>query len=297
MRAAILGLGLLVTGCGADESVAAGPRPLGVMSFNVLCYFCGDDAEYDPWEQRLAHFGDIFARHAPDLIGLQELAPKTTLPTNVQEMLSVAPGFEALTYVQENGVEYPDSTILYRSERLTPLEHGTYWLGPDPDEPFSNGLCETQTAARTVEWARLLDAAGRRELVFVTTHFDANSPCQERSAPILLERTAPFAATHPIVVTGDFNATPSDPAFTILTEDPEHSGLTLGDTQALADGWSVVTNLDPPPEYDLGARIDHVFVGGAASWHVMAWSADLTAYGAKRRYPSDHRPIIALLGY
>jgi len=44
------------------------------MTFNVLCSFC-NLREFDPWSERLAYFGDIFARHDPDLIGLQELSP------------------------------------------------------------------------------------------------------------------------------------------------------------------------------------------------------------------------------
>ena len=44
----------------ADVLFDATPAPmtLRVMTFNVLCSFCGGD-EYDPWSARLAYFEDL----------------------------------------------------------------------------------------------------------------------------------------------------------------------------------------------------------------------------------------------
>jgi endonuclease/exonuclease/phosphatase family metal-dependent hydrolase len=95
------------------------------------------------------------------------------------------------------------------------VEHGFYWLSPTPDEPYSTGFANPQLA-RLVVWARLRALAEDHEFVFATTHFDNNSPSQELSAPLVLERTAALADELPVIMVGDFNSQPVDPAYALL---------------------------------------------------------------------------------
>lgn len=291
MRTALLSSLLVVVGCGDDVSEPRGPEPMTVMTFNVLCSLC-KTAEYDPWEERLEYFRDIFARHDPDIVGIQELTP---LGDEVAQMLDVLPGRAAVYFEPDDALPYPDAIIFYKRSRFSVLDSGEYWLSPTPEVPNSTGFASPQLA-RLVVWAKLRDRAGDRDLLFVTTHFDNNSPSQTLSAPLVKERTAPFAAELPVVVTGDFNSKPGTEAWVTLTT--EVGGFALSDTQALAAEWGVVTNQEPAPDYALDDRIDHVFVGGTpSSWTVSNWNADLTTYGAKGRYPSDHFPITTTLDY
>lgn len=280
-----------LSGCGDDDGGGKSSPPLTVMTFNVLCSFC-DTRNYDPWEERLPYFGDIFARHDPDLIGLQELTP---FFDEVDEILAQAPGREAIYYAPPVGLTYPDAMILYRASRFTLLEHGEYWLSPTPEVPLSIGFVAAQLP-RLVVWARLYDIEADREIFFATSHFDNNSPSQERSAPLLQERTAPFVEDHPVIVVGDFNSRPPSTAYGILTDDASR-GFAFQDTFDLAE-WRLVSNQTPLPPYDINARIDHIFVAGdGIKWSVGDWAADLTVYGALQRYPSDHFPIVATVAY
>jgi endonuclease/exonuclease/phosphatase family metal-dependent hydrolase len=282
----LLAAALLMTACGSDDG--GGTERLKVMTYNILCSFC-DPRNYDRWEDRLPYFGDIFARHDPDLIGVQELTP---LGDEVGQIRAQAPGYGAVYFAPPGEDSYPDSLILYRESRFTVLEHGEYWLSPTPDVPRSIGFVRFQFP-RLVVWARLLDRASDRELLFANTHFDNNSPSQELSAPLLRERTAPFADL-PLLVVGDFNSRPNSTAYGILTQ-AAADGITLEDSFDLAS-WRIVTNQVPVPAYDVSGRIDHIFVGGAgATWSVVDWLADLTVYGPNGRYPSDHFPVVAEL--
>jgi endonuclease/exonuclease/phosphatase family metal-dependent hydrolase len=295
----VAALVLVLSGCGesTDNGAApsASPPALAVMSFNVLCSFC-DLRNFDPWSERLVDFGDIVARHDPDLIGLQELSPP---PINngmeVEQILAHAPGRTAISFTSAPGA-YPDATILYRTTRFNVLDHGSYWLSPTPDVPMSIGFAKTQLP-RLVVWARLADnAAGGRELYFATTHFDNNSPSQEKSAPLLQERTAPFAANQPVIVVGDFNSRPDSTAYRILTTDASR-GFVFQNAFDLTP-LRVVTNQTPPPAYDVNDRIDHIFLAGSGiTWSVRDWVVDLTVYGAKQRYPSDHFPVVAEVNF
>ena len=89
MRRTAVAFALLLSGCGSDEALdkAPGPRPATVMTFNVMCSICGS-SDFDPWEKRLAYFGDIFERYDPDLVGIQELTPIGDEVAQVQAELS-----------------------------------------------------------------------------------------------------------------------------------------------------------------------------------------------------------------
>jgi endonuclease/exonuclease/phosphatase family metal-dependent hydrolase len=288
----VLGLLLSTLGCGEDpeETTPLPKKSLSVMTFNVLCSIC-KGGEYDPWAERLGYFEDIFERHDPDLIGIQELSP---LSGEVDALLDRLPDRAALYFQEEGWPPYPDAAIYYRKSRFSVLESGQYWLSPTPDVPRSIGFASPQLP-RLVYWARLLDRAGDREMFFASTHFDNNSPSQEKSAPLALERTAPFAAAMPVVFVGDFNAKPGSAAYQTLTEDSSQ-GFVFQNAYDLAPSPGIVENQDPDPVYDPASRIDHVFVAGAGvAWTAASWHADLTVYGAKNRYPSDHFPVVATL--
>src|SRR5690606_25064386 len=132
-----------------------------------------------------------------------------------------------------------------------------YWLSPTPDVPLSVGFSPPQFA-RLVAWAKFHEPASGAEFLFATTHFDNNSPSQELSAPLLLERTEAEADGLPVIVTGDFNSRPNSVAYGILVGG---DGFALTNSFDLAgDNWSVESNLDPAPDYDPSIRIDHMVV-------------------------------------
>ncbi len=292
LAAGFLALLLTLSACGDDDGGASFSPSLKVMSFNVLCSIC-NPREYDPWAERLDYFEDIFARYDPDLIGVQELTP---LGNEIGQLLAQAPGRTALYYRPPGDYSYPDAAIFYRTERFELVEEGSYWLSPTPDEPLSTGFVEFQLP-RLVYWARLRDlAAGGQEIFFATTHFDNNSPSQQLSAPLLQERTAPYVAEQPVIVIGDFNSRPNSTAYRLLTEDATH-GFVFQNSFDLAP-TRIVTNQVPAPEFDVADRIDHIFLAGAdLDWVVDDWAVDMTVYGARDRYPSDHFAIYSEVRY
>jgi endonuclease/exonuclease/phosphatase family metal-dependent hydrolase len=264
------------------------PDPMVVMTFNVLCSFCDDT--YDPWEDRVGYISDTIARHEPDLVGLQELFTAD----EVQQLLDLNPDYEALFYSDETS-DYADATIWWRSDRYELLDSGFYWLSPAPDLPFSVGFAQPQLP-RLVAWAQLRELSTQAELLFVDTHFDNNSPSQELSAPLLLERTQAQAGTLPIVVVGDFNSRPDTTAYAILTEGVEPGGFALTNSFELAAEWSVDSNEDPVPPYDPAIRIDHIFVAGG-EWTVPWWVVDTWVYGPSLLHTSDHFAMAAQLQF
>jgi len=284
---------ILALGCGAPPAVEedpapASPEPVTVMTFNILCSFC--DSSYAPWEVRLDWFEDVFARHQPTLLGAQEVG-------NDEEVLEVVARLDAATgashdfryFGEGEELPWPDSLVVWDTARYSLVEHGFFWLSPTPDEEWSTGFADGGQLPRVVTWAVLAEVVSEVEVLFVTTHFDNNSPSQELSAPLLVERVESLAGGRPVIVTGDFNSQTWDPAFVTLTEG---NGFRLADTQPMAAQWSIETNLDPVPDYDLAGRIDYIFLDRARAedggWVVSDWKVDMQAYGDELEFPSDH---------
>jgi len=266
---------------------------LTIMTFNVLCSFCGiqDGLTYDPWEDRLPYFTDMFERHKPDIIGSQELF----VGEEAVQILEQNPGYTALFWAdeeQEYFKSYADATIFYRTERFEVVENGFYWLSEDPDVPLTGGWADSNLA-RLVAWAHFRQVSDGRDFYFSDTHFDPNSPNQEMSAPLFVERTAKFASKMPAIVVGDFNSRPDSEAYAIMTAPHEPTGIQLVNAFDAADQWDIDTNQVPVPDYDTVDRIDHIFYAGDANWHIPYWIVDMHVYGENDLYPSDHFAMIA----
>lgn len=267
---------------GSSSTGAPVVTPLGpwrVMSFNIMCKSCLPEG-FEDWEERVPHIGDTIRRHDPDLLGTQELF----FAEEVEEIAAEIPGYTSIFFKKPDpeSFDYADAAIFYRTGMFEEVEHGFYWLSPDPDTPYSTGFAPPQFA-RLVVWARLRAVAEDAEFVFATTHFDNNSPSQELSAPLVLERTGALAEQWPVILVGDFNSQPVDPAYDTLVG-------AFADTFVLAADWRSDTNLDPAPGYDPAQRIDHMFVAGAP-WRASDWVVDQWGYGPKLHATSDHFAI------
>lgn len=277
----------------AVHSARAAGRAKGqvrVMTFNILCSFC-KPAEYGSWRERMPYLQDVFARHKPDLIGVQELVN----PKEIEQFKKLLPGFEAVFY-QKGKLGHPDSAIFYRADRFELVESGVYWLSPTPDKAFSRGFIKTMHIPRCVAWTILKRIDDGKKFYFATSHFDPNRPNQSHSAPLMLQRTARRASDMPIIITGDFNSNPASKAYSILVQGLG-DGFRLADTYEMSAKKRIVTNKTPKPEYNARGRIDHIFLGGKARWKVSDWAVDMSVYGEKKRYPSDHFAMVADIAF
>lgn len=276
---------------------------LVVMSYNVMCSFCSFSEHFDwewDWDARMPWIHDTVRRHDPDVIGVQELA--TIDGSHPDQILAVVDGDEtygAVFYRTQEGdtlpYDYPDATVYYRKSRFELLDEGAFWLSPTPDVAYTSGWNDGPAAPRLVAWATLRDRHTGRDLTFATTHFDNNAPNQLHSAPLSLERLAPFAAARPLIFVGDYNSRPNSAAYAILDGGVDGAGFALDNAYDHApDAPRRVPAEGARTDWDPADRIDHIWFAGAA-FTVSDWAVDLTPYGPLGQAASDHYAIVATL--
>jgi endonuclease/exonuclease/phosphatase family metal-dependent hydrolase len=285
-------LAFAMAGCTGTSTprpaASAPPAELRVMTFNVRYGKAQDGVNH--WDHRKELCASRITAFAPDLLGLQE-----TLDFQNAFLLERCPGYAAVGVARDDGKAKGEfSTLLYRSERFTLQDSGTFWLSETPAVVGSKSW--DSSLPRIATWARLQDrSAGNRPLLVLNTHFDHKGQQARREAARVIRA---FLAEHgkglPIIVTGDFNATPGSEPYLRMTG--------TGDGHVvLSDAYAEMHRTTPEPSDNTA----HGFTGavhGRIDWilHTADFRATAATIDRHQRgalFPSDHFPVGAVLSW
>ena len=292
---------LFLTACGGHEKAVP---ELNVMSFNMR-YDNPEDGENN-WQYRRERVARVIAANDVDLFGAQEL-----LVGQLNDLKGLLPGYAEVGVGREDGAEAGEfNPVFYRTDRFELLDWGTFWLSETPDVAGSkgwDGACE-----RVATWVVLHDREGGREFLFVNTHLDhvgqgardgrelffINTPLDHRGevarregVSLLLGRIDSLSGGRPVVLTGDFNATPDSEVIAHVLADGR-----MRHTRDVADvregaSWSFA-DYGSIPEADR-QLIDYVFVNDGLDVPMYRVLPDTLDGG----YLSDHAPVLVKLQY
>lgn len=252
-----------------------------IMSFNIR-YGLAEDGD-NHWEKRKTlALARIYA-FAPDVLGLQECRDdaqaefiKANLPD--YDFYGVRRGGGPATALEM-------APVLVRRDTFQITQTGHFWLSETPHVPGS--ISWESTFARTVTWARLVHRATGHTLTFANTHFDYHPAAIDGAAHCLHQWLTEVQPTAPVILTGDFNAEKDSAAYHRLT-------TTLGDAYRQA-------HPNPGHEATFHAfgqahamtAIDWILV----SPHFTVLQASVDRSQPEGRFPSDHYPVLAVLGW
>ncbi|MFO8056086.1 MAG: endonuclease/exonuclease/phosphatase family protein [bacterium] len=277
-------VGLVLAACvmsGPAPAEGTDNQPLRVMSLNIRCIALEDGA--DMWFFRSEEVGDYILRHDPDLMGLQEV--KALQHQDLQRMLS---GYESFGRPRMDGRLLGERCkVFYKSSRLKLLQHGTFWLSTTPDKAGSKSW--DSLFPRIVTWGKLRDLKTGKEFYIFNTHFDhAGRKARLESAKLLSRKVEEIAGESPVVITGDFNATPDSKPYQVMTSSfRDGRKVSKSPPQGpSATSWS----FQPRPKRE--KRIDYIFV--SEGMEVLSYAVLAETYGKDRR-PSDHKAVLARL--
>ncbi|SBW06266.1 conserved exported hypothetical protein [uncultured Dysgonomonas sp.] len=202
---------VLLTSCNSK------PVDLNVMSFNIR--YDNPDDSLNNWQYRKDVAAKTIKNQNADIVGTQEV-----LVNQLNDLKSRLPEYNAIGVGREDGIEKGEySAILYKKDRFKGIKSGYFWLSETPEVAGSkgwDGACE-----RIATWAILEDISSKKQLFFINTHLDhVGKIARQEGVTLLLSRANALANGLPIIMTGDFNATPESDVIKHVTDvnSPEH---------------------------------------------------------------------------
>lgn len=265
-----------------------------IMTFNIR-YGAANDGQ-NHWKNRREMVFEVIRKQRSDVIGLQE-----ALRFQIDEIRKAAPVYGEIGVAREDGkINGEYSAILYRTDRFSVGEAGTFWLSDTPEAPGSNqwgGAC-----VRICTWARLVENSTGKAFYAFNLHLDhVSQSAREKSAVLVIQRIRSRNFEEPFVLTGDFNSGESNSVITYLKGETTlmgADGATSKSPITMVDTFRVlhsdVKDVRTAHEFKgtrQGNKIDFVFVQPA----VKVLDAEILYDNVDGRYPSDHFPVTARL--
>lgn len=241
-----------------------------LLSYNVR-YATLDTGE-ENWQRRRDGVASVIRFHDPDIVCLQEVW-QGQLP-DLRERL---PAYEWVTSRSDNGEHTP---IGYRRGRFSVAASSSFSLSETPAD--IDAYDWDSAIPRVTTQATFEAGPDDRRFTVVCTHFDHQSERARReSADLLADRFDD--RTHPTLLAGDFNCTPTEQPYEILVD----AGFSDA-REAAVDPHGPPMTFNDFEEPQAGKRIDHVFADGVS----IERFGVLTDLDGRARYPSDHFPVV-----
>lgn len=260
-----------------------GRRALRVGTYNVRLH-TPEDGE-DSWDERMPDVVRNIRAHGPDLLGLQE-----PLPRQFAELRERLPEY---TFLGRSRGAAPDtdeySPVAVRDSALEVSEHGTFWLSETPSQPGSTSWGAAHP--RIATWCRVRDRSTGASAYFYNVHLDHESAtARRRAVELVVSDVGERTGDDPVVLVGDFNATPDDPAYEFAVRGGDDEGFVDARERSEVGHFGPDTTFNDFSRPIPDAFIDHVLVTPGITVSSHAVHADVRSNG---RYPSDHFPLLA----
>lgn len=257
------------------------------MTFN-LRFDNPRDGE-NQWKYRKENVASIINFYDVDVCGMQEV-----LKSQIEDLEHLLPNYEWVGVGRDNGKDKGEfSCIFYNKERVKLLKTKTFWLSETPEKTDKGW---DANLPRIVTWAFFKSKKTRKEFYVFNTHFDHMGVVARReSAKLLLEKVKEIAKNAPAIITGDFNATPSDEPIRILTD--ERNPDFLKDTELLSEtphfGPYSTFNGFTEKEQE-GRHIDYIFIKNY-NFKVKKHATLSPTWAGK--FASDHHAVFSVLEF
>nr|WP_294908191.1 endonuclease/exonuclease/phosphatase family protein [uncultured Lacibacter sp.] len=268
-----------------STSLLFAQNSLQVMTFNIRLNTASDSL--NAWPYRKDNVAAQILFHKTELLGVQEALHDQML--DLQQRL---PQYKYVGGGRDDGKtkgEY--SAIFYDTTRLQLLSSSMFWLSETTTVAGSKGWDAAIT--RIVTWAKFKDKRTKKVFFAFNTHFDHMGKIARReSAKLVLQKVKEIAGSAPAIITGDFNAQPSDEPIMVILD--KNNPLRLTDSKEISRmphyGPSGTFNAFRAKETD-NQPIDYIFVKG--NWKVLTHATISQTWSG--RFASDHFAVIAEL--
>ena len=264
----------------------ASAQDLHVMSFNIRLNTPADSLNAWPYRKDKVVSQVLF--HQVGLLGVQEAKPD-----QMADLRLLLPGYRSLGGGRDDGKDKGEySAIFYDTTRLISKNSGMFWLSQTPEVPGSLGWDAQIT--RIVTWSLFTDKLSGKTFYAFNTHFDhIGEVARRESAKLLLRKINTIAGKLPAVITGDFNARPSDEPIRVILNQDDPLRLTDSRELSTAGHYGPTGTFNGFQSKEIhDSPIDYIFLHG--NWKVTSHATISQTW--QGRFASDHFAVLALIG-
>jgi len=266
-------------------SVSLAAQELNVMTFNIRYSTMADSV--NAWPYRKDKVASQVLFHEAHILGVQE-----ALHDQMVDLQQRLPKYKYAGVGRDDGKEKGEySAIFYDTTRLQALQTKTFWLSETPDVPGSKSWDAAIT--RIVTWIKFRDKKTKKIFFAFNTHFDhIGKVARRESARLLLQKVKEVAGNTPAIITGDFNAEPTDEPVQVIKDisNPLHFTDSKDLSQKLHYGPAGTFNGFKNKERN-DQPIDYIFLKG--KWKVLKHATISQTW--EGLFASDHFSVMAVL--
>lgn len=289
-------------------AIALQAQSLFVATYNIRNDNRGDSLKGDGWVARCGALCDFLNFEQPDIFGCQEV-----LVGQLHDMSVRLNGYAWIGVGRDDGKEAGEfEPIFYNTNRLKLLDHGHFWLAPDPTKP---ALGWDAACIRICTWGKFRDRDTRTTFFFFNLHMDhIGVTARRESAKLIVSKMRGIAKGAPVVMTGDFNVDQDNEIYKIFSESGILKDSYVAARQRFAENGTF--NSFNTTAYTK-SRIDHIFVSpkldvahyaihtdgywtpveGTEARQANDAPSDVKIMQYVRHNMSDHYPVMAKLRF
>ena len=254
------------------------PSELKVMSYNIRLA-TGKDGT-NSWEFRCPATIEMLKDQKPDVFGVQE-----ALINQILFMKEYCEDYDNVGVGRDDGKKKGEfMSIFWNKKTVKMIKWGTFWLSETPEKPSMGWDAHCK---RTATWALMKDKKTGKKFYFVNTHLDhRGKEARKNGLKLIVDRIEGINPEgYPMVLTGDFNMKPDNPAFVGLDARMKSARKVAPktDNHNTFNAWSVKPS---------DKVIDYIYFSGFSSCPEYQ---TVTKKYLDRPFVSDHYPIIARL--
>jgi endonuclease/exonuclease/phosphatase family metal-dependent hydrolase len=188
-----------------------------IMSFNIRYDNPNDGA--NSWQNRKDNALNMLRYNEVDVLGLQEV-----LAHQLADIKKEFPEYEAIGVGREDGKQKGEfSPVLFNKNKFQLLQSGYFWLSETPTLPSKgwDAACE-----RIATWVQLKDKKSGKKVFVLNTHFDHEGQvARQESVALIKTKIEQLSSNLPVILMGDFNATPESSIIQSLLKNDSRAPL------------------------------------------------------------------------
>jgi endonuclease/exonuclease/phosphatase family metal-dependent hydrolase len=259
------------------------PDNISIITYNIR-FHTESDGE-NAWPYRRNFLVEQIKFYDPDILGIQE-----GLPNQVTYLAGELNAYDFVGIGRDGEVGGEHSSIFFKKDRFDILVQNTFWLSETPD---TVSLGWDAVCRRICTYAQLFDNYNNQKFWVFNTHLDHKGLIARiESVKLIFEKIDEVIENNDLVLLiGDFNDTPESELIKLTEQEFINCEDISNHISFGPCGTYNGFNFHDP----VVKKIDYIFIKNPSKCNVIKHAVLSDSKDCK--YPSDHLPVYAELGF